>query len=69
MLLGCMADDLTGATDLSLMLSQEGMRTVQVTGVPSPDLDVGPIDALVVALARADAAASWSGAADVLLEA
>jgi uncharacterized protein YgbK (DUF1537 family) len=26
MLLGCIADDLTGATDLSLMLSREGRR-------------------------------------------
>ncbi len=50
MLLGCIADDLTGATDLSLMLSKEGMRTVQSTGRPSPDLDLGGIDALVVAL-------------------
>ena len=33
MLLGCIADDLTGATDLSLMLSREGLRTVQTTGL------------------------------------
>lgn len=50
MLLGCIADDLTGATDLSLMLSKEGMRTVQATGVPSPTLDLTHVDALVVAL-------------------
>lgn len=50
MLLGCIADDLTGATDLALTLAQEGMRTVQCTGMPRPDLDVADVDALVVAL-------------------
>ena len=33
--LGCIADDLTGATDVALMLQNAGMRTVQVIGVPS----------------------------------
>ncbi|HEY9460674.1 MAG TPA: four-carbon acid sugar kinase family protein, partial [Paralcaligenes sp.] len=33
-LLGCIADDFTGATDLAGMLVQAGMRTVQVVGVP-----------------------------------
>ncbi len=50
MLLGCIADDLTGATDLSLMLAREGLRTVQTTGLPEEDLDLGGVDALVVAL-------------------
>jgi uncharacterized protein YgbK (DUF1537 family) len=50
MLLGCIADDLTGATDLSLMLSREGMRTVQTTGIPPGDMDLDGIDALVIAL-------------------
>jgi uncharacterized protein YgbK (DUF1537 family) len=50
MLLGCIADDLTGATDLSLMLSREGLRTVQTTGLPQDDLDLAEVDALVVAL-------------------
>ena len=40
MLLGCIADDLTGATDLSLMLTKEGLRTVQSTGVPGRGLDL-----------------------------
>ena len=30
MLLGCIADDFTGATDLASMLVQRGMRTVQL---------------------------------------
>jgi uncharacterized protein YgbK (DUF1537 family) len=50
MLLGCIADDLTGATDLSLMLSRAGLRTVQTTGLPPRDLDLDEIDAIVVAL-------------------
>jgi uncharacterized protein YgbK (DUF1537 family) len=48
-LLGCIADDFTGATDLANILVRGGMRTVQTIGVPS---DTSPIDAdaLVVAL-------------------
>ncbi len=50
MLLGAIADDLTGATDLSLTLSREGMKTIQAIGVPGPELDFGDADAVVVAL-------------------
>jgi 3-dehydrotetronate 4-kinase len=50
MLLGAIADDLTGATDLALMLSREGMRTIQTIGVPKTDLDLSDVDAVVVAL-------------------
>lgn len=50
MILGCIADDLTGATDLALMLTREGLRTIQSTGLPPPDLDVSQVDAVVVAL-------------------
>ncbi len=50
MLLGAIADDLTGATDLALMLSREGMRTVQTIGVPPANFDLGDVDAVVVAL-------------------
>jgi uncharacterized protein YgbK (DUF1537 family) len=50
MLLGAIADDFTGATDLCSMLVRGGMRTVQVIGVPR-DADVPPdADAVVVAL-------------------
>lgn len=48
MLLGCIADDFTGATDLANTLTRHGMHTVQTIGVP-----VGPppqADAIVVAL-------------------
>ena len=34
LLLGCIADDFTGATDLANMLVRDGMRTVQLIGVP-----------------------------------
>ena len=50
MLLGAVADDLTGATDLCLMLTREGMRTVQVIGVPDAGFDFTDADAVVVAL-------------------
>ncbi len=38
-LLGCIADDFTGATDLANMLVRGGMRTVQTIGVPTASLD------------------------------
>jgi len=47
-LLGCIADDFTGATDLANMLVREGMRTVQTIGVP--DSAPQDVDAIVVAL-------------------
>ena len=50
MLLGAIADDLTGGTDLALMLARQGMRTVQVVGVPPEDFDFGDAEAVVVAL-------------------
>ena len=50
-LLGCIADDFTGATDLANILVRGGMRTVQTIGLPSealaPSLDA---DAIVIAL-------------------
>ena len=49
-LLGCIADDLTGATDLANMLVRGGMRTVQVIGVPAPGGSLPDADAIVVAL-------------------
>lgn len=50
-LLGCIADDFTGATDLAGMLVQGGMRTVQVIGVPQVPLAPGiDADAVVIAL-------------------
>ena len=48
-LLGAIADDFTGATDLANNLVRHGMRTVQTIGVPTAPLDT-QADALVVAL-------------------
>jgi uncharacterized protein YgbK (DUF1537 family) len=50
LLLGCIADDFTGATDLASMLVRHGMRTVQLIGVPDAGAPVGDAQAVVVAL-------------------
>ena len=50
MLLGCIADDVTGATDLASMLVRHGMRTVQVFGAPRAGEAAPDADAVVVAL-------------------
>src|SRR5512137_2520774 len=50
MLLGCIADDFTGATDLANMLVRAGMRSVQTIGVPASPRIEGDPDAVVVAL-------------------
>ena len=60
-LLGCIADDFTGATDLANNLVRSGKRVVQTIGVPQAPLD-SAADAIVVALksrtiAAADAVA------------
>lgn len=48
MILGVIADDFTGATDVASMLVRAGMPTVQVLGVPEGDLPA--TDAVVIAL-------------------
>ncbi|MCR9177067.1 MAG: four-carbon acid sugar kinase family protein [Alphaproteobacteria bacterium] len=48
--LGCVADDFTGATDLANMLVRGGLRTVQLIGVPEAGTPVPDVDAIVVAL-------------------
>ncbi|WP_437419270.1 3-oxo-tetronate kinase [Stutzerimonas chloritidismutans] len=49
LLLGCIADDFTGGTDLASMLVRGGMRTIQVIGVPEGPIPAD-VDAVVVAL-------------------
>jgi 3-dehydrotetronate 4-kinase len=49
-LLGCIADDYTGATDLSSMLVRAGMRVVQCFGVPQTTDECTDTDAVVVSL-------------------
>lgn len=48
-LLGCIADDFTGATDLANNLVRNGMRVAQTIGIPQRDLNA-KLDAVVVAL-------------------
>lgn len=50
-LLGCIADDFTGATDLANMLVRGGMRTVQSIGIPTAEMAANlDADAIVIAL-------------------
>ena len=50
MRIGAVADDITGASDLCLMLSRAGLHTLQVMGVPDPDAVLPQADAVVIAL-------------------
>jgi 3-dehydrotetronate 4-kinase len=70
MLLGCIADDFTGATDLANMLVRGGMRTIQAIGVPTAPVGQ-EVDAVVIALksrtiAAAEAVAQSLSALDWL---
>jgi uncharacterized protein YgbK (DUF1537 family) len=56
--LGCIADDYTGASDLANTLTRCGLRTVQTIGVPSNDLKLPDLDAVVVSLKSRSIAAS-----------
>jgi 3-dehydrotetronate 4-kinase len=51
-ILGCIADDFTGATDLANNLVRTGFRVIQTIGVPSEPLsqDGDVVDAIVIAL-------------------
>ena len=66
--LGCIADDYTGASDLANTLTRGGLRTVQTIGVPTDDLKLPEVDAVVVSLKsrsiEADLAVSRSRAAE-----
>src|SRR5262249_43045185 len=62
LLLGCIADDLTGATDLANTLVRQGMRTVQVIGVPEAGAPLPDAEAIVVALKSRAIPAADAGA-------
>ncbi len=49
-LLGSIADDYTGASDLANTLTRNGLRTVQTVGIPDPSLALPDVDAVVVSL-------------------
>jgi uncharacterized protein YgbK (DUF1537 family) len=68
LLLGAIADDFTGATDLASMLTRGGMRTILKLGAPKPGEALPDAEAVVVALksrtapvaeAVAESLASW----------
>lgn len=70
LILGCIADDYTGASDLAGSLAALGLRTVQTIGVPGGGFDARDVDVAVVALkirsapveqavAEAGRAAAW----------
>jgi 3-dehydrotetronate 4-kinase len=50
-LLGCIADDFTGATDLANNFVRSGMRVIQINGLPPASMgSVTDVDAVVIAL-------------------
>ena len=50
LLLGAIADDYTGASDLANTLMKNGLRTIQTIGIPDPSLALPDVDAVVVSL-------------------
>ncbi|MDE3240150.1 MAG: four-carbon acid sugar kinase family protein [Paracoccaceae bacterium] len=71
MQIGAVADDITGATDLCLMLSRSGLRTIQLIGLPAPGAPLPAADAVVIALKSrtipaAEAVALSTAAAELL---
>ncbi len=50
LLLGAIADDYTGASDLANTLTRNGLSTMQTIGVPAGDVVAADVEAVVVAL-------------------
>ena len=50
LLLGCIGDDHTGSTDLANTLVKNGLRTVQLIGVPEDGAPIPDAEAVVIAL-------------------
>src|SRR5579871_472471 len=50
LLLGAVADDYTGASDLANTLSRNGLSTIQTIGVPAAGFEAGDAEAIVIAL-------------------
>ncbi|MGA2487940.1 MAG: 3-oxo-tetronate kinase [Roseiarcus sp.] len=48
--LGCIGDDYTGSSDLANTLTRNGLRTLQLIGVPSAEVALPEVDAIVIAL-------------------
>jgi 3-dehydrotetronate 4-kinase len=58
LVLGAVADDYTGASDLANTLAQAGLRTMQTIGVPDAGWRLPDVDAVVVALKSRSIAAT-----------
>ena len=72
LLLGAIGDDMTGSTDLALMLGKQGISVIQYIGIPQQDVEVKDAQAAVVALKSrtnpvAEAVAESLGACEWLL--
>jgi uncharacterized protein YgbK (DUF1537 family) len=63
LLLGAVADDYTGASDLANTLHRNGLSTIQTIGVPAAGFDAGDVEAIVVALKIRSAEAARAVAA------
>ncbi len=50
LLLGAVADDYTGASDLANTLSRNGLPTIQTIGIPAAGFEAPDVEAVVVAL-------------------
>jgi len=63
-LMGCIADDFTGATDLAGLLARSGVRVSLRMGVPvaSPGADVAPIEVIALKCRTAPVAEAVAGA-------
>jgi uncharacterized protein YgbK (DUF1537 family) len=48
--IGCIADDLTGATDVASMLKKAGLQVLLILDIPESDESLPPVDAMVIAL-------------------
>ncbi|MET3662817.1 3-oxo-tetronate kinase [Aquamicrobium ahrensii] len=71
MLLGCIADDFTGASDLANTLARQGMSTVQFVGVPDKpalECEAGVVALKTRSIAPEEAVAQSLVALDWLLE-
>lgn len=49
-LLGVIADDFTGATDIASILAREGMKVTMTIGIPRDGFEIGAAQAVVIAL-------------------
>ena len=49
-ILGCIADDFTGASDAASFLAKKGVKTILYNGIPKEDVQIEDVQAIVIAL-------------------